>query len=212
MKNLVLGSTIVLGLSFTYLYVTDTRAGIHQWLIVPILRWSVPDAEDAHKAGNKALKGLFTFGLHPRERGNPDANGDLRVEVFGHVLDNPIGTSAGLDKNAEIPDPVLALGPGLVEVGGITPLPQEGNPKPRVWRIPSQNAIINRYGLNSEGADSVALRLRQRLRKFAYDLGLGLDPEAERRVLDGEAGVPPGSLTPGRLLAVQVAKQKDTPD
>jgi len=172
----------------------------------------VPDAEDAHQAGNRSLKALYTFGLHPRERGNPDANGDLRVEVFGHVLDNPIGTSAGLDKNAEIPDPVLALGPGLVEVGGITPLPQEGNPKPRVWRIPSQNAIINRYGLNSEGADSVALRLRQRLRKFAYDIGLGLDPEAEKRVLDGEAGVPPGSLTPGRLLAVQVAKQKDTPD
>ena len=211
-KNLVLGSTIVVALSFTYLYVTDTRAGIHQWLVVPTLRWFVPDAEDAHMAGNKALKGLYTFGLHPRERGNPDANGDLKVEVFGHVLDNPIGTSAGLDKNAEIPDPVLALGPGLVEVGGITPLPQEGNPKPRVWRIPSQNAIINRYGLNSEGADSVALRLRQRLRKFAYDLGLGLDPEAERRVLDGEAGVPPGSLMPGRLLAVQVAKQKDTPD
>ncbi|GAB7339731.1 hypothetical protein MBLNU457_6296t1 [Dothideomycetes sp. NU457] len=211
-KNLVLGTTIVVALSFTYLYVTDTRAGIHEWLVVPALRWFVPDAEDAHQAGNRSLKALYTFGLHPRERGNPDANGDLRVEVFGHVLDNPIGTSAGLDKNAEIPDPVLALGPGLVEVGGITPLPQEGNPKPRVWRIPSQNAIINRYGLNSEGADSVALRLRQRLRKFAYDIGLGLDPEAERKVLDGEAGVPPGSLTPGRLLAVQVAKQKDTPD
>lgn len=132
--------------------------------------------------------------------------------MFGHVLDNPIGTSAGLDKNAEIIDPILALGPGLVEVGGITPRPQEGNAKPRVWRIPSQNAIINRYGLNSEGADSVAVRLRQRLRQFAYDLGIGLDPEAEREVLDGEIGVPPGSHVPGRLLAVQVAKMKETPD
>jgi len=211
-KNVVLGSSIVVFLSFTYLYITDTRAGIHEYVVVPILRKLVPDAEDAHKYGNQSLKALYTFGLHPRERGSPDAEGDLKVEVFGHVLDNPIGTSAGLDKNAEIPDPVLALGPGLIEVGGMTPLPQEGNPKPRVWRIPSQNALINRYGLNSEGADNAALRLRQRVRQFAYKLGLGLDPEAERKVLDGEAGVPPGSLMPGRLLAVQVAKMKGTPD
>jgi len=211
-KNIVLGSSIVVFLSFSYLYITDTRASIHEYVVVPLLRTLVPDAEEAHKYGNKSLKALYSFGLHPRERGNPDAKGDLRVEVFGHVLDNPIGTSAGLDKNAEIPDPVLALGPGLVEVGGMTPFPQEGNPKPRVWRIPSQNALINRYGLNSEGAANAALRLRQRVRQFAYQLGLGLDPEAEKAVLDGEAGVPPGSLTPGRLLAVQVAKMKGTPD
>lgn len=175
------------------------------------MRALYPDAEDAHHAGNKTLKALYTFGLHPRERGNPDAKGDLRVEVFGHVLDNPIATSAGIDKNAEIPGPLLAFGPGIVEVGGATPLPQGGNEKPRVWRIPSQNALINRYGLNSEGADNVAMRLRQRVREFAYSIGLGLDPEAERKVLDGEAGVPPGSLTAGRLLAVQVAKMKTTP-
>ena len=212
LKNFFFGTAIVLALSFTYLYITDTRASIHEWLIVPVLRAAVPDAEDAHKIGNKALKGLYTFGLHPRERGDVDAKGDLRVEVFGHVLDNPIGTSAGLDKNADIPSPLLALGPGIVEVGGATPFPQEGNDKPRVWRIPSQNALINRYGLNSEGADSVALRLRQRVREFANSIGLGLGAEAERQVLDGEAGVPPGSLVPGRLLAVQCAKMKNTPD
>ncbi|KAF2224263.1 hypothetical protein BDZ85DRAFT_195972 [Elsinoe ampelina] len=211
-KNLLLGTSLTLILSFTYLYATDTRASMHEWLVVPLVRLAYPDAEDAHKIGNKSLKLLYTFGLHPRERGDVDAKGDLKVEVFGHVLDNPIGTSAGIDKNAEIPDALLAFGPAVVEVGGMTPWPQEGNPKPRVWRVPSQNALINRYGLNSEGADSVALRLRQRVREFAYSIGLGLDPEAERKVLDGEAGVPPGSLVPGRLLAVQVAKMKDTPD
>jgi dihydroorotate dehydrogenase len=99
-----------------------------------------------------------------------------------------------------------------VEVGGATPRPQEGNPKPRVFRIPSQNAMINRYGLNSEGADDLASRLRHRVREFAYSLGYGLDEAAERRVLDGEAGVPPGSLYDGRLMAVQIAKNKTTPD
>jgi dihydroorotate dehydrogenase len=211
-KNLLVGTSILAVLGFGYLYITDTRATFHQWLVPRVLRTLFADAEDAHKISNKTLKALYSVGLHPRERGNPDINGDLKVEVFGHVLDNPIGTSAGLDKNADIPDVVLGFGAGIVEVGGITPHPQEGNPKPRVWRIPSQNALINRYGLNSEGADSVATRLRQRLREFAYSIGLGLDPVAEQSVLDGHAGVPPGSQMPGRLLAVQIAKMKVTPD
>ena len=80
-----------------------------------------------------------------------------------------------------------------------------------MFRLPSQNALINRYGLNSEGAEFVAMRLRQRVREFAHSLGLGIDQEAERKVLDGEAGVPPGSLTPGKLMAVQVAKNRFTP-
>ncbi len=134
------------------------------------------------------------------------------LQVFGHTLSNPIGTSAGIDKHADVPSPLLALGPSIVEIGGATPHPQEGNPKPRVFRLPSQNALINRYGLNSEGADFVAMRLRQRLRVFAYTKGFGIDEVAEQRVLDGEAGVPPGSLVEGKLLAVQIAKNKFTPD
>ena len=94
----------------------------------------------------------------------------------------------------------------------MTPYPQEGNPRPRVFRLPSQNALINRYGLNSEGAESVAMRLRQRIREYAYAMGFGIDEVAEQRVLDGEAGVPPGSLVKGKLMAVQVAKNKATPD
>lgn len=209
----IYGAGLVLVLSFGFLYVTDTRASIHQWLVVPTLRLIHSDPEEAHHSGIRYVKALYDFGLHPRERGNEDQQlGDLKVEVFGHVLDNPIGTSAGIDKNAEIPDALMALGPAIVEVGGITPLPQPGNPKPRVFRIPSQNALINRYGLNSEGAEHVAMQLRERVRSFAYSHGLGLGAEAERIILDGEAQVPPGSMVPGKLLAVQVAKNKTTPD
>ncbi|KAL5119455.1 Dihydroorotate dehydrogenase (quinone), mitochondrial [Pleosporales sp. CAS-2024a] len=209
-KNVLLGTVLTLGLSFGYLYVTDTRASIHEWLFVPALRQIYPDGEDAHHAGTAMLKALHSFGMNPRERGDADAAGDLAVDVFGHRLANPIGTSAGIDKGAEVPTPLFELGPAVVEVGAITLLPQEGNPKPRVFRIPSQNALINRYGFNSEGAELVATRLRQRVREFAYRSGLGIDAEAERKVLDGEAGVPPGSLKQGRLMAVQIAKNKTT--
>ncbi|KAI9821244.1 MAG: Dihydroorotate dehydrogenase (quinone), mitochondrial [Pycnora praestabilis] len=212
LKNLLLGTSIAVALAFGYYYITDTRAGVHQWVVVPSLRWLYDDAEDAHEAGTTALKVLHRFGIHPRERGNPDGKGDLEVEVFGHTLCNPIGTSAGIDKHADIPSPLLALGPAIIEVGGATPYPQDGNPKPRVFRLPSQNALINRYGLNSEGAEYVAMRLRQRVREYAYAMGLGIDEEAERIILDGEAGVPPGSLVKGKLMAVQIAKNKFTPD
>ncbi|KAI9835307.1 MAG: hypothetical protein M1819_002451 [Sarea resinae] len=212
LKNILFGTSIALFIGLGYYYVTDTRASIHQWLVVPALRTILPDAEDAHHISNKALKFMYSLGVNPRERGDPDAAGDLRVEVFGHTLSNPIATSAGIDKNGDIPSVLLGFGPAIVEVGGATPLPQEGNPKPRSFRLPSQNALINRYGLNSEGAENVAMRLRKRVREFAYSMGLGIDEEAEQLVLNGAAGVPPGSLTDGKLLAVQVAKNKVTPD
>ncbi len=101
--------------------------------------------------------------------------------------------------------------PAIVEVGGITPIKQSGNPKPRVFRIASQRGMINRYGLNSHGATLVAARLRQRVREFAYKQGYGLGEDAEQFILDGGAGVPPGSLVKGKLLSVQVAKNESTP-
>ncbi|KAI4236928.1 MAG: hypothetical protein LQ349_002226 [Xanthoria aureola] len=212
LKNLLLGTALSLTLVFGFYYTTDTRSSLHEYLVIPLLRYVYPDAEDAHEFGNQALKFLGSFGLHPRERGDPDAKGDLAVEVFGQKLGNPIGTSAGIDKHCEIPDVLLLAGPAIVEIGGVTPQPQEGNPKPRVWRIKSQNALINRYGLNSEGADYIAMRLRQRLREYAYHMGLGIDQQAEQMILDGEAGVPPGSLHKRKLLAVQIAKNKWTKD
>ncbi|QDS72673.1 hypothetical protein FKW77_002925 [Venturia effusa] len=211
-RNLIYGTAALATVSLGFLYITDVRASIHEYIAPPVLRIIYPDAEDAHHAGTSALKELYTFGAHPRERGAGDADGKLRTEVFDHILANPIGVSGGLDKNADIPDPLFALGPAVVEVGGVTPLPQAGNPQPRVFRIASQNALINRYGLNSEGADVVAMRLRQRVREHAYTHGFGMDENAERLVLDGHTGVPPGSLVPGRLLAVQIAKNKLTPD
>lgn len=158
------------------------------------------------------MKALYTYGIHIRERGDVDDAGDLSVEVFGHKLKNPIGTSAGIDKLAETPDALLALGGAVVEVGGATPYAQDGNPKPRVFRLPEQKGLINRYGLNSKGAEDMAMRLRQRVRLFAYNAGLGIGPEAEETVLNGEAGVPPGSLADGKIMLVQIAKNKGTPE
>lgn len=210
--NVFYGATLALGLGIIYVYITDTRASAHRYIVVPALRFIYRDPEEAHHVGNTALKMLWDLGLYPRERADLDQTGDLEVEVFGRVLKNPIATSAGIDKHADIPDALFALGPAIVEIGGTTPLPQEGNPKPRVFRLPSQEAMINRYGLNSAGADHVASRLRTRVRRFAHSLGLGNDEVAEKAVLDGIAGVPPGSLVPGKLLAVNIAKNKVTPE
>lgn len=209
--TVALSTSLVASAYLLYLYTTDTRASYHQWLVPPMLRLVYSDAEEAHHVGTKALKLLYELGLHPRERpsrapGIVPEPSDLATQVFDVNLANPIGISAGLDKDADIPDVLFELGAGVVEVGGCTPKPQEGNPKPRVWRVPSVEGMINRYGLNSRGADAMAARLRERVRKFARSLGL-----TERQVLDGEGvDVPPGSLLPGRLLCVQVAKQKET--
>ncbi|KAG9239923.1 hypothetical protein BJ878DRAFT_529534 [Calycina marina] len=210
LKILLYGTSLSLAAVFGYLYMTDTRASIHQWATVPLIRYLFPDAEDAHHFGTTALRTLYGFGLNPRERTRKDSKTDIGVIVFGHKLQNPIGTSAGIDKLAEVPDALFALGPAIVEVGGCTPLAQEGNPKPRLFRLPGQNALINRYGLNSKGADDMAKRLRERVRLYAYNEGYGAGEDAEQLVLDGAAGVPPGSLIEGKLLAVQVAKNKDT--
>ncbi|KAL4779140.1 hypothetical protein BJX76DRAFT_100647 [Aspergillus varians] len=212
LRRTVLGTSLALTLVVGFVYGTDTRASVHRYAAVPLIRALYPDAEDAHHLGVDSLKTLYKYGLHPRERGDPDGDGALATEVFGYSLSNPIGISGGLDKNAEIPDPLFAIGPAIVEVGGTTPLPQDGNPLPRVFRLPSQKAMINRYGLNSKGADHMAAILDKRVRDYAYETGFGLHDTAEQRVLDGEAGVPPGSLQAGKLLAVQVAKNKATPD
>ncbi|KAK4109834.1 FMN-linked oxidoreductase [Canariomyces notabilis] len=212
-RTILISSTLATSLFAAYYYATDTRASLlHRWLIPPLLRLIFPDAEDAHHAGTAALKALYSLGLHPRERpaspAKEQSQPPLSVTVFGTTLANPIGISAGLDKDAEIPDALFALGAGVVEVGGCTPLPQEGNPRPRVFRVPAVDGMVNRYGLNSRGADAMAARLRERLRRFALSLGL-----TEREMLDGAvegAGVPTGSLTPGRLLLVQIAKNKKT--
>ena len=211
LRTVFLGTSIAASLYVVYLYATDTRASVHRWVVPPLLRFLYPDAEDAHHAGTKALKTLYGLNLHPRERPEASSNGTtdgtLSVSVFGTTIANPLGISAGLDKDAEIPDALFALGPSIVEVGGCTLLPQDGNPKPRVFRVRDIEGMINRYGLNSRGADAMAARLRDRLRTYARSLGL-----TEEEVLNGQGveGTPAGSLYPGKLLLVQIAKNKKT--
>ena len=208
-RGLIYGGILVLMPGFGIFYLTDTRSRCHRFITVPLWQAVYNEAEDAHEAGIGIVRGLYNLGLHPRERHEPS---NEPVEVLGQVLANPVAISAGLDKGAELIDPLFAMGPALLEVGGVTPQPQEGSVRPRAWRLPSQNAIINRYGLNSEGADRVARRLQNRLREYAKSIGLGYGEEAEKMILNGEAGVPPGSLLSGRLLAVQIAKNKATPE
>ncbi|SNC77503.1 dihydroorotate oxidase A [Hymenobacter gelipurpurascens] len=97
------------------------------------------------------LRGLYDF----RDSG-------LEREVFGLTFRNPVGLAAGFDKNAVLTDELAALGFGFVEIGTVTPRPQPGNPTPRLFRLPTDEALINRMGFNNEGATAAAARLRHR--------------------------------------------------
>jgi dihydroorotate dehydrogenase len=116
------------------------------------------DPETAHRMAVAALaRGLVS--------GVPHVESPvLRTRVWGRDFANPIGMAAGFDKHAECPDALANLGFGFVEVGGVTPKPQPGNPRPRVFRLEEDGAVINRFGLNSDGMDVVAARLAARRR------------------------------------------------
>jgi dihydroorotate dehydrogenase len=120
---------------------------------LPLLRWF--DPEDAHRL---AIQGLR---LLPPIRPRAD-DPKLAVRAFGLNFPNPIGMAAGFDKNAEVPDAVLRLGFGFVEIGTVTPKPQTGNPRPRLFRLERDEAIINRLGFNNHGAERVLRRLATR--------------------------------------------------
>ncbi len=120
---------------------------------LPLLRWL--DPEDAHRLAIQGLKFL------PPIRTRPD-DPKLAVRAFGLNCPNPVGMAAGFDKNAEAPDALLRLGFGFVEVGSVTPLPQSGNPRPRLFRLERDQAVINRMGFNNDGADVVLRRLAAR--------------------------------------------------
>jgi dihydroorotate dehydrogenase len=120
---------------------------------LPLLRWL--DPEDAHRLAVQGLK------LLPPARPRDD-DSKLAVRAFGLNFYNPIGMAAGFDKHGEVTDAVLRLGFGFVEVGTVTPKPQSGNPRPRLFRLERDEAVINRFGFNSEGADTVLRRLAAR--------------------------------------------------
>ena len=89
-------------------------------------------------------------------------NPDLKREVFGLKFPNPVGLAAGFDKNAQYIDELACLGFGYIEIGTVTPLAQDGNPLPRLFRLPKDKAIINRMGFNNEGVDAAVERLKKR--------------------------------------------------
>lgn len=109
----------------------------------------------------------------------------LSVEAFGLSFANPFGVAAGFDKNAEVPVPLLALGFGHVEIGGVTPLPQPGNPRPRVFRLPGDRALINRLGFNNEGLEAVIAHLVAARRKGGIlGANLGANKDSPDRIQD----------------------------
>jgi dihydroorotate dehydrogenase len=136
------------------------------------------EPEDAHNLTIRTLKALPA--LTPK---TDDPR--LKVEAFGLSFPNPIGVAAGFDKHAEVPDQLLSMGFGYVEIGGVTPKPQAGNPRPRVFRLIRDQAVINRYGLNSVGAAEVARRLAARgTRAGIVGVNIGPNKDATDRVAD----------------------------
>ena len=142
-------------------------------------------AETAHGLTVRAL----AAGLGP-SAGDPD-DPVLATTVAGLALANPIGLAAGFDKNGEVPDAMLRLGFGFVEVGSVTPRPQPGNPRPRVFRLRPDRAVINRLGFNNHGMEAVAARLARRGRDGPGVLGVnvGANKDAADRVRDYVTGI-----------------------
>lgn len=133
--------------------------------------------ETGHRASIAALK----FG----SRRAPPAPGPLAIEVAGLRFPNPLGMAAGFDKDGEVPDAVLGLGFGFVEIGSITPLPQPGNPRPRLFRLAEDRAVINRMGFNNGGADAAKIRLRRRAgRGGIVGVNIGANKDSANRVSD----------------------------
>ena len=119
-------------------------------------------AETAHTLGHTALdiaqRTPIRRALNARYTVDDER---LQTTAFGQQFANPVGVAAGFDKNADVPAGLAALGFGFVEVGGVTATPQSGNARPRMFRLPADEGIINRMGLNNEGAEAVGKRLRE---------------------------------------------------
>jgi dihydroorotate dehydrogenase len=154
-------------------------------MLYPLLRPLVfmLDAERAHGLTLAVLKLMPAFS-------GPAEDSRLRVGVAGLDFPNPVGLAAGFDKNAEVYRQVLELGFGFAEVGTITPQPQAGNPRPRLFRLAEDRAVINRMGFNNEGLEAAARRLTKRNRKRGIvGINIGANKDSADRVADYAAGV-----------------------
>lgn len=181
----------ILGGAFAGYYLVNARSAIHEYLLCPILRLATPDAENGHRAGIFCLK----WGLAPKLLFDEDDE-VLHVNVFGTKMTNPIGCAAGLDKDAEAIDGIMQGGFGYMEIGSVTPLPQPGNPKPRFFRLPQDDAVINRYGFNSSGHDAVYSNLSKRVTSYLKSY-FAKDNEIDKL-----------SLYKNKLLAINLGKNK----
>ncbi len=136
------------------------------------------DPERAHRIAIHALRA----GLVPRP--GPVTSPRLATQIAGLDLPNPLGLAAGFDKNAEAVDPLLMSGLGFVEVGAATPRAQPGNPKPRLFRLSEDRAVINRFGFNNDGMQAIAARLQARKRPGVVGLNLGANKDSDDRAED----------------------------
>jgi dihydroorotate dehydrogenase len=135
--------------------------------------------ETAHRATLGLLRMAAPF--LPRA---PQDDAHLAVTALGLNFPNPIGLAAGFDKDAEVPDAMLKLGFGFVECGSITPRPQMGNPRPRLFRLPEDHAVINRMGFNNGGMDRAAARLAKRARRGILGINIGANKDSADRIGD----------------------------
>jgi dihydroorotate dehydrogenase len=148
------------------------------WYPLADLVLSRLDAEAAHGLALRTLK----TGMLPADRRTDSAS--LAVKVWGRSLTNPVGLAAGFDKNAEAPNALLDLGFGLVEIGSVTPRPQEGNPRPRLFRLPDDRGVINRMGFPGQGLDAVRTRLATRPRRGFIGVNVGANKDSTDRAAD----------------------------
>lgn len=142
------------------------------------------DPERAHRLTLLGLK----MGFGPADRAGDSAS--LGVDLLGLRFSNPLGIAAGFDKNGEVPDAMLAMGMGFAEVGTVTPRPQDGNPRPRIFRLDAQSAVINRLGFNNEGHAALRRRLETRARRGGIvGVNIGANKDAADRIADYETGI-----------------------
>ncbi len=142
------------------------------------------DPEQAHGLGIAGLKS----GLLPPFDGGRDTR--LNVNVAGLKFPNPLGIAAGFDKNAEVPDALMRIGLGFSEIGTVTPAPQIGSPKPRVFRLEEDQAVINRLGFNNEGHEAALARLKARGAKSGIvGVNIGANKDSPDRIGDYVLGI-----------------------